>query len=75
MNLLLHEAIVVVLINCQQRTATIEEIAGKINKRKLYVKKNGDPVTPAQIKLRASLSGGRYTHLFTCKKTGTVTLR
>jgi hypothetical protein len=60
----LHEAIVVVLINKPTRTATTEEIAYEINKRKLYKKKDNSVVEASQIKLRAKLSNGAYHHLF-----------
>jgi hypothetical protein len=60
----LHEAIVVVLINKPNRTATTEEIAKEINKRSLYKKKDLSEVEAGQIKLRAKLSNGAYHHLF-----------
>lgn len=60
----LHEAIAVVLINKPNRTATTEEIAKEINKRKLYKKKDLSDVEASQIKLRTKLSDGAYHHLF-----------
>ena len=71
----LHEAIAVVLLKCKERTATIEFIAEEINKRKLYERKDQNPLPTYQVMQRVKLSGGQYHYLFEFKKTNIVTLR
>jgi hypothetical protein len=73
--LTLHEAIAVVLLNCTGRTATVEAIAAEINRRQLYVRKDGKALPPYQVKMRTQLSKGRYQHLFACGGDGIVSLR
>ena len=63
----LHEAIAVVLLKQPERSATLEEISKEITRRKLYFKKNGEPVSTKQIRLRThpkTNSGKFYSHLF-----------
>jgi hypothetical protein len=60
----LHEAIAVVLINKIGRTASFEEIADEINRRGLYIRKDGLLVPDYQIMQRSKLSNGQYHHLF-----------
>lgn len=65
MNILkLHEAIAVVLLGRENRSAHIDEIAYEINKRKLYVRKDETPLPAFQITMRTKLSKGTYHHLF-----------
>lgn len=49
----LHEAIELVLIACENKTADIEFIAEQIKQRELYRQKSGDFPFPKQIWLRA----------------------
>lgn len=63
----LHEAIAVVLLSKENRTATIQEISNEIATRRLYFQKTGDIAPPGQIRLRthpSTKSGKRYGHLF-----------
>ncbi|MGV3529816.1 MAG: hypothetical protein ACO1OO_13030 [Flavisolibacter sp.] len=60
----LHEAIAVVLLNREDRTANFEEIANEINRRNLYRRKDGEPLPSYQVMQRSTLSGGQYQHLF-----------
>jgi hypothetical protein len=63
----LHEAIVVVLINYPERTASINDISRKIAERGLYFQKSGDIAPPGQIRLRThpnTKAGKQYSHLF-----------
>lgn len=60
----LHDAIAEVLKAKPGKTATIEDIAAEINKRNLYSKKDGSPLKPEQVMLRAKLAGGKYHHMF-----------
>jgi hypothetical protein len=63
--LILHEAIAVVLLSKENRTATIEEISKEINKRKLFIRpSDGNPVPNYQVMQRTKLSDGKYSHLF-----------
>ena len=48
----LHEAIVVVLKDANNEWMELEAIANAVNERKLYVPKNGQPVTVDQVKAR-----------------------
>lgn len=70
----LHEAIAVVLLSKANRTAPLEDISAEINTRKLYVRKDGNPVPPHQIMQRTFLSNGKYHHLFRFTKPNIVTL-
>jgi|ThiBiot_300_plan_2_1041538.scaffolds.fasta_scaffold01194_5 hypothetical protein len=66
-NLKLHEAIAIVLLNQKGRTASTEEIAKEINRRKLYGKKDGSLIDKEQIRLRThsnTKSGQFYNYLF-----------
>lgn len=74
----LHEAICVVLLSKENRTATLEEISLEIVKRELYFQKSGDIAPPDQIRLRTHPStntGKRYQHLFEYLEPNKVKLR
>lgn len=73
--LTLHEAIVVVLSSCDNRTATTDFIATEINERKLYTKKDKTRLQASQVKLRTRLSKGSYHHLFSFTEPNIVTLK
>lgn len=73
--LLLHEAIAVVLLSKDKRTATIEEVAMDINQRQLYSRKDGGALPAYQVMQRTKLSKGRYHHLFEWIEPNTVRLR
>lgn len=60
----LHEAIVIVLRNKNQRMTT-KQIANELNKLGLYTKRDGSPITDYQIHGRTK----NYSHLFTRDKT------
>jgi|GEM_PF-1286908 len=63
----LHEAIAVVLLSKENRTATLEEISEEISDRRLYYKKDGSFADQTQIRLRThpNTKGGKtYAHLF-----------
>ena len=71
----LHEAIAVVLLSCAQRKAGIDFIAGEINRRNLYTRKDGKPLPAYQVKQRVCLSKGRYRSLFAFDKGQVVQLQ
>lgn len=73
--LFLHEAIIVVLMDTPNRTATFNEIANKISERKLYYKKNGDMPDANQIRMRTTLANGQYHHIFELIEPDMVRLR
>lgn len=60
--LTLHEAMVEVLQAVDW--LTFRELADQIESRGLYMKGNGGPAGSGQLRMRATLSGGRYAHLF-----------
>jgi predicted transcriptional regulator len=60
----LHEAIAVVLLNKPKHTETIQEIAKEINRRRLYVRKDGTQLPAYQVMMRSKLSKGKYAHIF-----------
>lgn len=60
----LHEAIVIVLAEHENKTASIQEIADEINKRVLYKRKDSAPLPAYQVMQRTKLSNGAYHHLF-----------
>lgn len=74
----LHEAIAVVLLNKEDRTATIDEISKEIAVRHLYRQKSGDIAPPGQIRLRThpnTKAGKQYAHLFKFIEPSKVKLR
>ena len=71
----LHEAIAVVLLNRIDRTASEQEIADEINKRKLYIRKDGKPLPGYQVMQRTKLANGQYHHLFDYQSSEKITLR
>lgn len=70
----LHEAIAVVLLTKPKRTATCEQIVKEINKRKLYIRKDGAPLPVYQVMMRTKLSKGRYGSFLKYSEKGIVTL-
>jgi hypothetical protein len=60
----LHEAIAVVLLNKENRTASFEEIADEINRRKLYIREYVEPLPAYQVMQQTTLGYGQYHHLF-----------
>ena len=72
----LHEAVAVVLLSAENRTATLEEIAYEINKRGLFIRpSDGKPVPDYQVMQRTKLSSGKYKHLFEFIEPDKVKLR
>ena len=60
----LHEAMAIILLHKENRTASFEEIANEINKRGLYTRKDGNELPDYQVKMRATLANKQYHHLF-----------
>ena len=60
----LHEAIAVVLLNNQNRTATFQTIADDIEKRGLFPNRKGGISLSEQVKLRTSLKSSKYKDRF-----------
>ena len=75
MKLKLHEAIAVVLLNAENRTATIHEIAQEINRRQIYRRKDEASLPPYQVMMRAKLSKGKYANWFEWKEPDIVRLK
>lgn len=71
----LHEAIAVVLLGKENRTASIEEIANEINEREIYERKDQEPLPAYQVMQRTKLSDGRYQQLFEYIEPNIVRLR
>ena len=71
----LHEAIAVILLNKVNRTASEQEIADEINKRKLYTRKDGKPLPAYQVMQRTKLAKGQYHHLFNYQTPEKISLR
>ncbi len=71
----LHEAIAVVLLSCERRTANTEFIAKEINQRGLYFRKDRKPLPAYQIKQRTLLSNRKYHHLFKFRNPNIVELK
>ncbi|CAD5248140.1 conserved hypothetical protein [Imperialibacter sp. EC-SDR9] len=71
----LHEAIAVVLLSCENRTASIQYISEEIARRGLYFQKSGGIAPPGQIRLRThpkTRAGKTYAHLFVFTEPGLV---
>lgn len=62
--LTLHEAIVIALINFDNRQGSFYEIADFIDKRELFTERKGGISLTTQVMLRATKSDSRYHHLF-----------
>jgi len=71
----LHEAIAIVLLGKDKRTATIDQIADEINARGLYIRKDEKSLPAYQVMQRTKLSNGSYRHLFQFTEPGWVTLK
>jgi HTH-type transcriptional regulator/antitoxin HigA len=69
-SLTLHEAIRMVLLGRESRTATTAEIGTEIRRRALYLRKDGDAAGTAQINARVR----RYPSLFKFVRPGVVRL-
>ena len=67
----LHEAMKIVLLEHESRTATTQEISAEIERRGLYSRKDGDIARARQINARAK----RYPALFQFVEPGKVRLR
>lgn len=64
----LHDAMVDALKAMTNRQGSFQEVADRINQMDTYQRKDKTPVKAFQIEIRATLSQGRYSHLF--KRTG-----
>jgi uncharacterized heparinase superfamily protein len=73
--LTLHEAVAVVLLGEQNRTATFQEIADEVERRKLFLERKGGITLAEQIKLRTSISSSKYKHWFEFTKPETLKLK
>lgn len=71
----LHEAIVIALININKEnfSATFDEIASYIDKKKLYPIRKGNIDLSTQVMLRSTKSKGKYSYLF--KETDKTTIK
>ena len=70
----LHEAIAIVLLNKPKRTASFDKIASEIEPRGLYKNRKGGVSLAEQVRLRSTLAGKRYAHLFEEIKPGYIRL-
>lgn len=73
--LTLHEAIAVVLLNENDRTASFQTIAYEIESRQLFTERKGNIPLVDQIKLRTSIASSKYRHWFDLIKPDTIRLR
>jgi hypothetical protein len=73
--LTLHEAVVVILLNKQDRTATFESIAEDIEKRNLFPERKGGITLAEQIKIRTSIKSSKYKHWFDFTPPDTIRLK
>ena len=73
--LTLHEAVVVVLLNQQNRTATFEKISEEIERRNLFPERKGGITLAEQIKIRTSIKSSKYRHWFDFLPPETIQLK
>jgi hypothetical protein len=73
--LTLHEAVAVVLLGEQNRTATIQTIANEVERRNLFPERKGHISLAEQIKLRTSISSSRYKTWFDFTKPDILKLK
>lgn len=62
--LTLHEAVAVILLSKQNRTATFESIAEDIERRNLFPDRKGGFTHSAQVKIQTSIKSCNYKHWF-----------
>jgi len=62
--LTLHEAVAVILLSSENRTATFEKIAEEIERRNLFRERNAGITLAEQIKLRTAISSSKYKDWF-----------
>jgi hypothetical protein len=67
----LHEAIRIVLLDREGHAATTSDISSEIERRGLYLRKDGEVARARQINARVR----QYPSLFTFEKPGTVRLK
>ena len=60
----LHEAVAVILLQKQNRTATFETIAEDIDRRNLFPERKGGINLAEQVKIRTSIKSSKYKHWF-----------
>jgi hypothetical protein len=70
----LHEAVILILLPKPNMTATFEQIAEEIEKRRLFPNRKGNISLSKQIELRTSISSSRYKHYFKNTVKGQITL-
>jgi hypothetical protein len=73
--LTLHEAVAVILLGEENRSATFLTIADKIEMRNLFPNRKGGITLAEQIKLRTSISSSKYKHLFEFTKPDILRLK
>lgn len=73
--LTLHEAVVVILLNKKDRTATFESIAVDIEKRNLFPERKGGITLAEQIKIRTSTKSSKYKSWFDFTPPDTIRLK
>jgi hypothetical protein len=71
----LHEAIVLALINNDNRESTFDDIAKFIEKRNLFPMRKGGLSLSKQVMLRSTQSKNRYEYLFEKIDKNTIRLR
>jgi hypothetical protein len=62
--LTLHEAVAIILLSKQNRTATFESIAEDIDRRNLFPERKGGITLAEQVKIRTSIKSSKYKHWF-----------
>ena len=73
--LTLHEAVAVVLLSTPTRSATFQNIAEEVERRKLFPERKGGISLSEQIKLRTSISSSKYKHWFEFTKPDMLKLK
>ena len=73
--LTLHEAVAVILLNQENRTATFETIAEEIERRNLFPERKGGITLAEQVKIRTSIKSSKYKHLFDFIPPDTIKLK
>ena len=73
--LTLHKAVAVVLLGKPNRTATFQNIADVVERRKLFPERKCGITLAEQIKLRKAISSSKYKHWFEFIKPETLKLK
>lgn len=73
--LTLHEAVAVILLSQENRSATFQTVAQEIERRNLFPVRKGGITLAEQVKIRTSIKSNKYKYLFDFIPPDTIRLK